>query len=199
MLSKITLFSLIPLIFLGLGFCSTDEKYTCSSLTPGIDFEIKIDHEENHEVSLILKMTSKNDLIIEIDGKAFASDCYYFRDDSLLQNFVGSRKRDLCELSKLFKYNQAIVENDKGELKLFSVESNFRNGPRPLMLTNCMDDWTIRKRLQKETSIEIILDHLDLDDFKINPNDTKVRLYYLKKNDPQGGPSLILCSNWLLL
>lgn len=146
--------------------------------------------EQNNEQVVKLYFISKVDTTLTLDDKIFSIGCPDYIEVTSL--FI-KEKPSLNDL----KYSQILLENTKGEFRVFSSEF-FKEGElKPIILPNCAFLSEFQLLIGKEmiTSYEFFI--LKRDDLKVRSADKKVKLHlYLKNED---GGIIISSSNWIYL
>ncbi len=141
---------------------------------------------------MINKFKSSENKKLIIDRKAFSYNCYYSEDINLSNEKLPSPDD--------FKYSQVIIENQKGERRLFSNIFFDKNEIKELAEENCMFDWFEFLDLNRIPK-KIVIDIPYLSDIKVSSKDKKVRFYYLfKASDKQiidGYLNTVVISNWI--
>ncbi|ELR73395.1 hypothetical protein C900_04247 [Fulvivirga imtechensis AK7] len=159
--------------------------------------EVSINSVDTIYVNLLLKFSASQTHDVTLDHKAFTTECFYWKDNNVLQDFLSSNSININELMRQFRFNQVIVENEDGEMKLLSVESNFPY-EKDFKEVNCMLDWKATKQIDEGKDANFKVEGIDIHNLKINRSDRKIRLYYsyLSRDN---GETIMARSNWVNL
>ena len=113
--------------------------------------------------------------------------------------FYTEKEGEFKSLPKLsdFKYSQIVIENESNEFKVYSAGLL---DDRTMLMTNCMENLdTINMILYPQQKGSIVLDG-NLQEFRINPKDRKIRLHFFYKEFDSPKQGFILSSDdWISL
>lgn len=173
----------ILLLFLCISCTSVEECKDNICLTTNIE-------KKGKEYQVNINFISKIDTLLQFRDEMFMVGCPNYLEKSWLFNSIKLNLNDL-------KYSQLLVENSKGDIRLFSHQFIKEGEDTIAEFPNCseMDNFSLQIYKDKVTNYQFSISKLD--DLRVKSSDKKIKLHlYLKNKD---GGIIISSSNWIYL
>lgn len=182
MKTNITIKLIILICSLSLGNCVWKEKQSKSIC---LETSIEIDSNRLH-VDLVFSSTT--DTVFHLDERMLVVGCPFYIENK-------SRFESKPQTDDLL-FDQVMLENKKGQFRVFSSSFVYDNGEELTIMANCAFMGKKELILEPGNMKKITLGVSNVNDLKVKEGDKKVRVHlYLK--DSYGKGIILTSSNWV--